>query len=123
VSKKRSDALQALVAELVEADRTIAVARDAEEEAQREFVAARQVLDGALARTKAAVGRRTITNDALRLIQTRDEIGDDGRAGPRGAGGTMMPAVSASGHPCADARADRLPAGTVGLNPTQDPIA
>jgi hypothetical protein len=35
VSKKRSDALQALVAELVEADRAIAVARDAEEEAQR----------------------------------------------------------------------------------------
>jgi hypothetical protein len=77
VSKKRSDALQALVAELVDADRAIAVARDAEEEAQREFIAARQVLDAALARTKAAVGRRTITNDALRLIQTRDEIGDD----------------------------------------------
>lgn len=77
MSKKRSDALTALVAELADADRDVASERHLEEEAQQEFVAARQVLDAAVARSKAAVGRRTITHDALKLIQTRDEIADD----------------------------------------------
>jgi chromosome segregation ATPase len=77
VSKRRSDALQALVAELADARDLVGDYSHEREEAQREFVAARQVLDTANERLKAAEGRVADTDEAIRIIQRRDDIGDD----------------------------------------------
>lgn len=77
MSKKRSDALQALIAELVDAEQTVALLEAAEEEARQESVAARQALDAAATRTREAVGRRRATSDALGIIQARDAVSDE----------------------------------------------
>lgn len=77
MSKKRSDALQALVAERADLDREIVAATELEEEARRESIAARQVLDDRASRRKAIEERRAATNDALRIIQLRDDVSDE----------------------------------------------
>jgi len=77
MSTRRSDALQALVAEWIDADTTVDDHRAAEDVARTEYVAARQALDLAAGRTKDAIARRDTTGQALALIATRDEISED----------------------------------------------
>jgi uncharacterized protein YhaN len=71
---KRSDALQALVHEVVDLDVEIGLALATEEEARQEFVRARQALDDVRGRREALEGRRKTTDDALGLIRDRDEV-------------------------------------------------
>ncbi len=77
MSKKRSDALQALIAEVVDLDSEITVASEAEEEARAEFVTARQALDTCRAKREAAEARRSATQKALAIIQERDQVADE----------------------------------------------
>lgn len=74
---RRSDALQALVVEVVDLDRDIVEARGQEDFARQESVAARAALDVARGRREALEGRRTTTAAALQLIQDRDEVSED----------------------------------------------
>lgn len=77
MSKKRSDALQALVAEVVDLDAEILVARDGEDEARRESVAARQALDLKAQKRQELEERRSATQKALDIIKARDLISDE----------------------------------------------
>lgn len=77
MSKKRSDALQALVAEVVDLEADIEHAREREETARIEFTAAQQVLANYRDKRAALEERRTITSRALSLIQERDLITDE----------------------------------------------
>lgn len=74
---RRSDALTALVAEVADLDRDIAARREREDDARREFVAARQALDTAAAAVSAAEKRRVATTSALDLIASRDDVSDE----------------------------------------------
>lgn len=71
---RRSDALQALVHEVVDLDAEIDIARGGEDEARQEFVRARQALDDARGRREKLEGRRVTTTTALDLIRDRDEV-------------------------------------------------
>lgn len=77
MSKKRSDALQSLVVEVVDLAVEVALARDAEDEAKAEFAAAQAALD--LRRQKRAdlEERRDTTHKALTLIRNRDDIAEE----------------------------------------------
>lgn len=77
MSRKRSDALQALVAEVVDLAADLAQARDLEEHARQEFVAARQVLDLEAQKRQAIEDRLENTEQALGIIQARDEVSDE----------------------------------------------
>ena len=74
---RRSDALTALVAEVADADTAVEIARQAEEVARRESIAARQSLDNAAMATRDAIARYDTTREALGLIAARDAVGDD----------------------------------------------
>jgi hypothetical protein len=74
---KRSDALTALIAEIVDLDRELTLALGVEEEARIEFVTARQLLDTRQGERKRLEERRQITRDALGIIQGRDVVSDD----------------------------------------------
>lgn len=77
MSKKKSDALQALIAEVVELDRSILVALEEEEQARLTFVAARQELDSRQGTRTSAEENRKQTQRALDIIASRDSIGED----------------------------------------------
>lgn len=77
MSKKRSDALTALIAEVVDIGREITRARANEDEARVDFTFARQQLDTRAAATEALVLREKATREALQIVQRRDEIADD----------------------------------------------
>ena len=73
---RRSDALQALVHEVVDLDAEIVTALAAEDEARQEFVRARQVLDSAQAARGTLEGRRDLTHRALATIRDRDQVAE-----------------------------------------------
>jgi uncharacterized protein YPO0396 len=77
MTKKRSDALQALIAEVADLDVDITLARTAEEAARVESTAARQALDHEIGNRTTLEARRAATQKALDIIQTRDAISDD----------------------------------------------
>lgn len=77
MSKKRSDALTALVAEVVDLRAEYQHALDQENEARSEWTAARQVVDSATATRTQADERLTATREALGIVQRRDEVADD----------------------------------------------
>lgn len=74
MTKKRSDALQALVAEVVDLGAVVDQSRDTEEVARQGFVASRQILDAARERLTVAERRLATTEEALRIIQQRDDV-------------------------------------------------
>lgn len=77
MSRKRSDALLSLVAEAVELGHDLEAAESAVQEATREFIAARQTLDEKKARRDHVGERLATTEEALGLIQSRDDISAD----------------------------------------------
>lgn len=77
MSKKRSDALQALIVEAVDVRREIERAREVEGAARTEFTFARQQLDIPTAERVALEARETATREAITIIQGRDDVSDD----------------------------------------------
>lgn len=75
--RKRSDALQALVGEVADLAAELERARDTEELARVEFVAARQALDTESGKRKAIESRLQDTEQALAIIQMRDAVSDE----------------------------------------------
>lgn len=77
MSKKRSDALTALVAEVVDIRRDEMEAEHFEETARVEYVAANEALENARRQRRALTGRLEVTRNALTIIQQRDDISDE----------------------------------------------
>lgn len=77
MSKKRSDALQALIGEVVEIESDLTRARECEETARVAATEARQALDIERGLREAVEARLAETNRALRIIAERDEVSED----------------------------------------------
>ena len=77
MTKRRSDALQALVREVADLDRDIGVAREQENAARQESVFARQQLDNASTARQRLEDHRRVTREALQLLQGRDDVADE----------------------------------------------
>lgn len=69
-----SDSLSILIAEVVDTDGVVNACRADEDLAKQDFIVARQALDAASAKTKAAVSRHEATVEALDTIARRDDI-------------------------------------------------
>lgn len=77
MSKRRSDALTALITEIVDGDAQIASALEVEEVAYREHVAAEEAWQMHRDRRGALEQRVKETGRALAIIASRDNIADD----------------------------------------------
>lgn len=74
MSKKRSDALTALITEQVDLEGEYRSRAEAEEDFNREAIAARQALDIAMEKRKAANQRLEHTKEAISILMIRDEV-------------------------------------------------
>lgn len=74
---RRSDALQALVSEIVSIEADIVTATQQEDAARAEFVTARQALDARVAASKALDARENATLKALDIIRDRDSVSEE----------------------------------------------
>ncbi len=77
MTTRRSDALQALAGEIAEMEASIVTARSLEEEARREHIAARQVLDDRRGDRERLEERQAATRKAMQIIQERDGVSDE----------------------------------------------
>jgi hypothetical protein len=72
--RKKGDALQALIAEQVDLEVEYDSKIDIEQEASRESIAARQVLDTAIEKRRAVNQRLEHTKEAVSILMIRDEV-------------------------------------------------